>query len=284
MKTKKTEKQTTTLFDFGVSASPAPRLHLTPRRRVPLREVNRNVSASLPPEPDIRAYFGSRKRAAVLEERPAHSKHLKLTPKPVSFADEDSDGGDNHNQTATSLRILHAPFQFHTAYHSIDGETLVEQLRLGEDAFLSKYVLYDCRWPYEYEHGHILYAENLFDQNQLEKAFFPKCSRIPIFYCEYSQQRGPGMARALRELDRQRNVAAYPAVDYAEIYVLDRGYKQFFSTHKEFCTPANYVPMDHPEFVDEERHYNTQRKDLKRTRAAEKRTRYASHHSSQPNF
>ncbi|KAI6234789.1 Protein-tyrosine-phosphatase [Aphelenchoides fujianensis] len=261
MKTKKTEKQTTTLFDFGVSASPAPRAHLTPAP-----PLNRNVSASLPPEPDIRAFFGSRKRAAVLEERPAHSKHLKLTPKVVNFADEDSDGGDNHNQAATSLRILHAPFQFHTAYHSIDGETLVEQLRLGEDAF-----------PLQY-------AENLFDQNQLEKAFFPKCSRIPIFYCEYSQQRGPGMARALREMDRQRNMAAYPAVDYAEIYVLDRGYKQFFSTHKEFCTPANYVPMDHPEFVEEERHYNTQRKDLKRTRAVQKRTRYASHHSSQPTF
>ncbi|VDK26612.1 unnamed protein product [Anisakis simplex] len=76
----------------------------------------------------------------------------------------------------------------------------------------------------------------MYDPSMVEELFYPKCvdrfhemrSRIPIFYCEFSQKRGPTMAAALRQFDRKRNEARYPEVDYKEIYLLDRGYKKFY--------------------------------------------------------
>ncbi|KAI6174335.1 Protein-tyrosine-phosphatase [Aphelenchoides besseyi] len=258
---------------------------ITPvRRRAPLRELPKNVAANQSGS-DLRVHFSSRKRSMV-DDRNRKSKLLKLGPQspPPLINLDDSHSSDNHNNEKLTLQIIREPARFHTAYHSIDGKTLVTQLQLGEASFLSKYVLYDCRYPYEYDNGHIMYAQNLYDIEQLETVFYPKSQRIPIFYCEYSQKRGPGMARALREIDRRRNVDDYPNVDYAEIYVLDRGYKQFYQLYKAFCEPQSYVPMDDPEYVHQERLYNTKRKDTKRTRAEIKRTRILSHASSQPQF
>lgn len=80
-------------------------------------------------------------------------------------------------------------------------------------------------------------AINVHEKAHLMELFFPKCAeaaagmlrKIPIFYCEYSQKRGPMMASALRAEDRTRNLAAYPNVDYKELYVLDHGYRRFFN-------------------------------------------------------
>jgi len=95
------------------------------------------------------------------------------------------------------------------------------------------------------------YSENIFRAEDVIKLFYPDddqqfqevCQRIPIFYCEFSQKRGPNMwvfisrilwlkiffrAKALREHDRKLNESRYPYVDYKEIYLLDRGYRQFF--------------------------------------------------------
>ena len=50
--------------------------------------------------------------------------------------------------------------------------------------------------------------------------------QILIFHCEFSKNRGPNMSRFLREQDRK--VSAYPSLHYPEIYLLDKGYKQFY--------------------------------------------------------
>ncbi len=52
---------------------------------------------------------------------------------------------------------------------------------------------------------------------------------IIIFHCEFSQKRGPRALRALRDMDRKFNAHRWPNLFYNEIYVLEGGYKNFYS-------------------------------------------------------
>jgi rhodanese-related sulfurtransferase len=140
------------------------------------------------------------------------------------------------------------------ACRSIKAETLRPLLDLPEDEFTNKYILIDCRYPYEYAGGHIKYAINFHDYSTINELFFPDDNekyeeinkKIPIFYCEFSQVRGPKMAAALRQLDRKRNEDRYPLIDYEEMYVLERGYNNFYKTYKKqgVCVPDFYTPMN----------------------------------------
>ncbi|CAI5442390.1 unnamed protein product [Caenorhabditis angaria] len=135
------------------------------------------------------------------------------------------------------LAAVEKPQKESQAFRSISPLTLLDEFeKLGED-FFSTFIIIDCRYPYEYQGGHI-------KANIIEK-------RIPIFYCEFSQKRGPAMAAKLRSLDRVRNELNYPHVEYPEIYLLDYGYRSLWSKEecRSMCEPQNYVPMDKPEFV-----------------------------------
>ncbi|KAI1720815.1 rhodanese-like domain-containing protein [Ditylenchus destructor] len=154
-----------------------------------------------------------------------------------------------------SLRTLDRPQIAHGAFRSISAATLCQLLgSMTGEQFLKKFFLVDCRYPYEYNGGHIRHAVNIFDPSKIGDVFYPTedekflemNAKIPIFYCEFSQKRGPCMALELRRLDRARNEGQYPFVNYKEIYLLDQGYKQFYDDkHIEFCEPRNYIPMFH---------------------------------------
>ncbi|KAI1719336.1 rhodanese-like domain-containing protein [Ditylenchus destructor] len=154
-----------------------------------------------------------------------------------------------------SLRTVERPQIAHGAFRSISAATLCQLLgSMTGEQFLKKFFLVDCRYPYEYNGGHIRHAVNIFDPSQIGDVFYPTeddkflemNAKIPIFYCEFSQKRGPCMALELRRLDRARNEGQYPFVNYKEIYLLDQGYKQFYDDkHIEFCDPRNYIPMFH---------------------------------------
>uniref|UniRef100_A0A0K0CUK3 Rhodanese domain-containing protein n=1 Tax=Angiostrongylus cantonensis TaxID=6313 RepID=A0A0K0CUK3_ANGCA len=196
-----------------------------------------------------------------------------------------------------SLPGVENPQQESLAFRSISAATLASEIRrLGQEGFNRRYMLVDCRYPYEYDGGHVMlwnsvfvfasweqhgwgitasqyfvvidsaafiknffrefgrtlvasqkarfmYAVNIHDHSDLESIFFPEDphhpirSRIPIFYCEFSQKRGPAMALALRSLDRKRNELDYPKVDYAEMYLLDQGYRKFWNDGSyKMCT------------------------------------------------
>ncbi|GMS79536.1 hypothetical protein PENTCL1PPCAC_1711, partial [Pristionchus entomophagus] len=167
-------------------------------------------------------------------------------------------------------------FTHSVAFGCITAETLVGEMKeLGEDEFHRKYVLIDCRYPYEYEGGHIKNSINLHDNTDLPSLFFPSQSileeadrdasssidehatlsnevivpphrRISVFYCEYSQKRGPAMASSLRNIDRMIN--QYPALTYDVIYVLESGYRNFFhnfsnSNSALFSSHCGYAEM-----------------------------------------
>lgn len=152
-------------------------------------------------------------------------------------------------------------------FRRITAETLRDIFfRLSEKEFDDKYILIDCRYPYEYNRGHIKNAINHFDRVTVSKIFYDengrkRCNKIPIFYCEFSQARGPKMAYALRQVDRELNVNNYPRCDYEEMYVLDLGYRNFFFAANEanitnLCHPHAYCEMHDKEHTMELKKYN----------------------------
>ncbi|KAK9768186.1 m-phase inducer phosphatase, variant 2 [Basidiobolus ranarum] len=137
----------------------------------------------------------------------------------------------------------------------ISPQTLSEVLSGKFRDNYDKLVVVDCRFPYEYEGGHIEGALNLNTKEELEKHFFvniPTSLRtIVIFHCEYSAQRGPRMALYLRNKDRELNVDNYPNLYFPELYIVDGGYRKFYEKHRELCTPQNYIEMNDNEYLEE---------------------------------
>ncbi|EHB04309.1 M-phase inducer phosphatase 2, partial [Heterocephalus glaber] len=139
----------------------------------------------------------------------------------------------------------------------ISPETVVALLMGKFSNIVEKFVIVDCRYPYEYEGGHIKTAVNLPLERDAETFLLQSpitpCSLdkriILIFHCEFSSERGPRMCRFIRERDRAAN--DYPRLYYPEMYVLKGGYKEFFPQHPNFCEPRDYRPMNHEGFREE---------------------------------
>ncbi|KAB1262871.1 M-phase inducer phosphatase 2 [Camelus dromedarius] len=139
----------------------------------------------------------------------------------------------------------------------ISPETMVALLTGKFSNIVERFVIVDCRYPYEYEGGHIKTAVNLPLERDAETFLLQSpitpCSLdkriILIFHCEFSSERGPRMCRFIRERDRASN--DYPSLYYPEMYILKGGYKEFFPQHPAFCEPQNYRPMNHEAFKDE---------------------------------
>lgn len=112
-------------------------------------------------------------------------------------------------------------------------------------------VIVDCRFPYEYEGGHIENAVNISLYKTLEEKFMldqpldeaNTCKTLLVFHCEYSLLRGPTMASHLRKLDRLHNADQYPYLTYPDVVVLEGGYKSFFDQYTHLCEPQGYVEM-----------------------------------------
>ena len=136
--------------------------------------------------------------------------------------------------------------------HYITPATMVDiitgRISLGPD---TQYKIIDCRYPYEYDGGHIPGALNLHTQEKLTDFIHTKHANpnvnesIIIFHCEFSLERGPKAAKFLRSMDRQLNADKYPLLNFPEIYVMKGGYKNFYDQQPEKCEPQFYIPMLH---------------------------------------
>lgn len=173
-------------------------------------------------------------------------------------------------------------------FKRIDGATLVKLIDGDFKETIESFTIVDCRYPYEYHGGHIVNSLNIHSELDLIRLFFDKeqdnnCDassnssdteqtnqqpkptrRIIIFHCEFSSERGPRLMKFLRERDRQMN--QYPELNHPELYLLEGGYSQFFSSYKEYCVPQAYRPMRSKHHKDELRSYRRRKMILHDTR------------------
>ncbi|CDZ97427.1 M-phase inducer phosphatase [Phaffia rhodozyma] len=152
----------------------------------------------------------------------------------------------------------------------IEPATLHKLLAGGYSSQVTDVHVIDCRFEYEFVGGHIEGAVNITDDAAVEAYFLDKAGKaglpspsvsghpdkngeikkmIVVVHCEFSQKRGPEIAKILRKKDRAANTRLYPALHYPEVYILEGGYKCFFETHPTDCNPQAYVKMDDPKFL-----------------------------------
>ncbi|NXA93218.1 MPIP2 phosphatase, partial [Melanocharis versteri] len=146
----------------------------------------------------------------------------------------------------------------------ISPGTLAAVLTGRFSSFIESCIVVDCRYPYEYEGGHVKGAVNLplqrdVEESLLEQPIVPPAGSkrlIVIFHCEFSAERGPKMCKFLRE--RDRSCHEYPQLLYPELYILKGGYRDFFFQFPSHCEPRDYRPMEHPAFKEELRKFRGQ--------------------------
>ena len=74
-------------------------------------------------------------------------------------------------------------------------------------------------------------------------------TQVFVFHCEFSANRGPDMARRLRNTDRHLHMEHFPFLAHPHLYVLEGGYKAFHALAPGLCSTGAYVPMLHPTFL-----------------------------------
>ncbi|NXW48060.1 MPIP1 phosphatase, partial [Nyctiprogne leucopyga] len=170
--------------------------------------------------------------------------------------------------------LFHTVDGKHQDLKYIDSEMIVSVLTGKFASFIKECVIIDCRYPYEYEGGHIKGAVNLHMEEDVEDYLLKKPIQpsenkrvIIVFHCEFSSERGPRMCRFVRERDRLGN--EYPNLHYPELYVLKGGYRDFFLRCRSFCEPQSYRPMHHEDFKEDLKRFRTK----SRTWAGEKSKR-----------
>lgn len=148
----------------------------------------------------------------------------------------------------------------HQELRYITPEMMIKILNGHYDPFIEQCVVIDCRYPYEYDGGHIKGAINLHMEQDLEDYLLKSPIQshsskrvVVIFHCEFSSERGPRMCKFLREKDRDQN--EYPSLYYPELYILAGGYKEFFAKFKSYCEPESYRPMLHEDFKEDLRKF-----------------------------
>ncbi|CRL05817.1 CLUMA_CG018844, isoform A [Clunio marinus] len=150
----------------------------------------------------------------------------------------------------------------HADLKSISSETLRGLMKGEFDDHVRSFKIIDCRYPYEYEGGHIIGAINLYTHEQILDDLLHKRNDVTdvaddtkrdilVFHCEFSSERGPKLSRYLRERDRKINESNYPNLSFPEIYLLHGGYKEFFQNHSDLCDPMTYRRMDDSKFSEQ---------------------------------
>ena len=85
----------------------------------------------------------------------------------------------------------------HSDLKSISPEILADVMKEDYKEKLGHVTIVDCRYPYEYEGGHINGAVNLYTKDDvnslLQNISQSHKPRVLIFHCEFSSERGPKM-------------------------------------------------------------------------------------------
>lgn len=148
----------------------------------------------------------------------------------------------------------------HSDFKCVSHQTVADLINGKFDGVIDNYLIFDNRYPYEYEGGHIKGAINIVTQEQMTDSYFSNptfqtARQVVIFHCEFSSKRGPKMCRYVRKTDRTMNKQNYPKLFYPEIYILHGGYKDFYPKFPGLCVPQNYTLMLDPLFETELAHW-----------------------------
>ncbi|XP_026196158.1 M-phase inducer phosphatase 2 [Anabas testudineus] len=174
---------------------------------------------------------------------------------------DNEDGSNELIGDFTKPFILSTVDGKHQDLKYITSEVMVDALSGKFNHLVEQVIVIDCRYPYEFEGGHIKGALNLHQEDQVENfllktPIIPSCSEkrvVIIFHCEFSSERGPRMCRFVRKRDRDMN--DYPKLHYPELYILKGGYKDFFPHFQSQCEPQAYRPMHHEDFKEDLRKF-----------------------------
>ncbi|BFU23031.1 rodhanase family domain containing protein [Entamoeba histolytica HM-1:IMSS-B] len=136
------------------------------------------------------------------------------------------------------INAQHQPFYCSQEISTISVENFLKYLTKNN-------IVVDCRYPYEYEGGHVIGALNLWNpgllfeylKNNLEQIL--RMQSIIIFYCEFSKTRAPSLARQLRRFDLVRNKQSC----FKEVYLLEGGFNELYSLNPS-CIEGSYVEMN----------------------------------------
>ncbi|XP_017210413.1 cell division cycle 25 homolog d isoform X1 [Danio rerio] len=164
----------------------------------------------------------------------------------------------------------------HQEHHCISAQTVASLIRGQFGSAVEDFLIVDCRYPYEYQGGHIKGAVNLYTEHQVQQVLHQASAQVSvstsrlcgrsasdslpedeespsrkliIFHCEFSSERGPHLCQYLRRLDRCVNV--YPSLHYPELYLLLGGYKHFHASYPDLCDPCGYVSMRQREYREQ---------------------------------
>ncbi|CAF0789181.1 unnamed protein product [Adineta steineri] len=162
----------------------------------------------------------------------------------------------------------------------ISPETMVDILGNIYSSEIENLHIIDCRYPYEYEGGHIQSAKNIYTRSQVYDEYFRKPLELSnsskrnifIFHCEFSSERAPSMLRYFRSEDRNIHEKNYPQLHYPEIYLLEGGYKAFYEYSKEFCLPNQYRTMIDVDYQEQYRQYRFETKQFDKFTGANETT------------
>ena len=85
---------------------------------------------------------------------------------------------------------------------------------------VQEHIVVDCRYPYEYDGGHIQGAVNIYTREALIEKFFNENAnadsgtskrKVIIFHCEFSSKRGPKLLV---------NLSDHFDADFASMYII----------------------------------------------------------------
>ncbi|CAD8126018.1 unnamed protein product [Paramecium sonneborni] len=153
---------------------------------------------------------------------------------------------DTHNQMNKIIdeqkQDLILECQIENSIQYISGETLIKEINNPD------LVLYDCRYLYEFQGGHIKGAIHMNHSMSLFEELFSvanKTNKIIVLYCEYSVKRSLERYFEIRKLDRNTN--QYPQLTYNNLYLLSQGYSEFYKNFPQMCNGC-YIQMNDTQY------------------------------------
>jgi M-phase inducer tyrosine phosphatase len=100
---------------------------------------------------------------------------------------------------------------------------------LDFDGIFETHIVLDCRFPYEYNAGHISGAVNLTSLELMRDLYDHFCGHNVcfVFHCEFSHTRGPTWAMRFCAFDQLRNLkeAGGLTTHYPNVFILNGGSK-----------------------------------------------------------